>query len=325
MSTIKLYKNNKTLRLPILKFISSNKIPDINISIIKDTKKDNNYNNEDISMISVINKTKSISNISTLQNLRLNSENSKFNNIKETGVQTDQTSFNKNNNDKKGISNILKYAQIITKIKRDTQGNNNINNYEKMNKVHDKNKKKLLENYSQINHYVKNIKKEKKESVFSKLNRNLKIQRKLRNVNKNLYNNNNFQLNLNNSNNFNNNELEDSGRTYIKKDIENLFHNDLILNNLRNNRIRLNLQNNNSKDNNKDNLNISLKKSKKKLNSRQISLPNIFWNLNKKRLYKEERDKLIKSNGRFILDTIKLTKPKFKITNNRMRFSYVYN
>ena len=85
------------------------------------------------------------------------------------------------------------------------------------------------------------------------------------------------------------------------------------------------MQNNNSKDNNKDNLNISLKKSKKKLNSRQISLPNIFWNLNKKRLYKEERDKLIKSNGRFILDTIKLTKPKFKITNNRMSFSYVYN
>ena len=297
MSTIILYKNNKTLRLPILKFISSNKRFDNDNSIKKESKK--NEKSNDSKEIINFNKNKKVLNISTLQDLSLNSESNNISKNNSKAVQTLQTSFRDKIkiNNRKRLFNILKHANVvINKEPKINEYDKNIVKSEFLYKINQKNRKKLLENYSQINHYFNNIYFKKIENnqnkifEFSKINKIPRFRGKLNKFN--LYN----KINLNKT-------QDDPEKKIIKKDsnIANIFHNDLIISNMkRGKKLELNKENYCK--------NIKIKKI-----HRNNSLPNIIFDTNNNKIFwKENRNKLLKSNGRFTLKKIRNDFQKLK-------------
>lgn len=297
MSTIILYKNNKTLRLPILKFISSNKRFDNDNSIKKESKK--NEKSNDSKEIINFNKNKKVLNISTLQDLSLNSESNNISKNNSKAVQTLQTSFRDKIkiNNRKRLFNILKHANVvINKEPKINEYDKNIVKSEFLYKINQKNRKKLLENYSQINHYFNNIyfkKIENNQNKIFEFNKINKIPRFRGKLNKfNLYN----KINLNKT-------QDDSEKKIIKKDsnIANIFHNDLIISNMkRGKKLELNKENYCN--------NIKIRKI-----HRNSSLPNIIFDTNNNKIFwKENRNKLLKSNGRFTLKKIRNDFQKLK-------------
>ena len=297
MSTIILYKNNKTLRLPILKFISSNKRFDNDNSIKKESKK--NEKSNDSKEIINFNKNKKVLNISTLQDLSLNSESNNISKNNSKAVQTLQTSFRDKIkiNNRKRLFNILKHANVvINKEPKINEYDKNIVKSEFLYKINQKNRKKLLENYSQINHYFNNIYFKKIENnqnkifEFSKINKIPRFRGKLNKFN--LYN----KINLNKT-------QDDPEKKIIKKDsnIANIFHNDLIISNMkRGKKLELNKENYCN--------NIKIRKI-----HRNNSLPNIIFDTNNNKIFwKENRNKLLKSNGRFTLKKIRNDFQKLK-------------
>ena len=297
MSTIILYKNNKTLRLPILKFISSNKRFDNDNSIKKESKKNEKIN--DSKEIINFNKNKKVLNISTLQDLSLNSESNNISKNNSKAVQTLQTSFRDKIkiNNRKRLFNILKHANVvINKEPKINEYDKNIVKSEFLYKINQKNRKKLLENYSQINHYFNNVYFKKIENnqnkifEFSKINKIHRFRGKLNKFN--LYN----KINLNKT-------QDDSEKKIIKKDsnIANIFHNDLIISNMkRGKKLELNKENYCN--------NIKIRKI-----HRNSSLPNIIFDTNNNKIFwKENRNKLLKSNGRFTLKKIRNDFQKLK-------------
>jgi hypothetical protein len=297
MSTIILYKNNKTLRLPILKFISSNKRFDNDNSIKKESKK--NEKSNDSKEIINFNKNKKVLNISTLQDLSLNSESNNISKINSKAVQTLQTSFRDKIkiNNRKRLFNILKHSNVvINKEPKINEYDKNIVKSEFLYKINQKNRKKLLENYSQINHYFNNIYFKKIENnqnkifEFSKINKIPRFRGKLNKFN--LYN----KINLNKT-------QDDPEKKIIKKDsnIANIFHNDLIISNMkRGKKLELNKENYCN--------NIKIRKI-----HRNNSLPNIIFDTNNNKIFwKENRNKLLKSNGRFTLKKIRNDFQKLK-------------
>ena len=240
MSTIILYKNNKTLRLPILKFISSNKRFDNDNSIKKESKK--NEKSNDSKEIINFNKNKKVLNISTLQDLSLNSESNNISKNNSKAVQTLQTSFRDKIkiNNRKRLFNILKHSNVvINKEPKINEYDKNIVKSEFLYKINQKNRKKLLENYSQINHYFNNVYFKKIENnqnkifEFNKINKLPRFRGKLNKFN--LYN----KINLNKT-------QDDPEKKIIKKDsnIANIFHNDLIISNMkRGKKLELNKEN----------------------------------------------------------------------------------
>ena len=297
MSTIILYKNNKTLRLPILKFISSNKRFDNDNSIKKESKK--NEKSNDSKEIINFNKNKKVLNISTLQDLSLNSESNNISKNNSKAVQTLQTSFRDKIkiNNRKRLFNILKHANVvINKEPKINEYDKNIVKSEFLYKINQKNRKKLLENYSQINHYFNNVYFKKIENnqnkifEFSKINKIPRFRGKLNKFN--LYN----KINLNKT-------KDDSEKKIIKKDsnIANIFHNDLIISNMkREKKLELNKENYCN--------NIKIRKI-----HRNSSLPNIIFDTNNNKIFwKENRNKLLKSNGRFTLKKIRNDFQKLK-------------
>ena len=297
MSTIILYKNNKTLRLPILKFISSNKRFDNDNSIKKESKK--NEKSNDSKEIINFNKNKKVLNISTLQDLSLNSESNNISKNNSKAVQTLQTSFRDKIkiNNRKRLFNILKHANVvINKEPKINEYDKNIVKSEFLYKINQKNRKKLLENYSQINHYFNNVYFKKIENnqnkifEFSKINKIPRFRGKLNKFN--LYN----KINLNKT-------QDDPEKKIIKKDsnIANIFHNDLIISNMkRGKKLELNKENYCK--------NIKIKKI-----HRNNSLPNIIFDTNNNKIFwKENRNKLLKSNGRFTLKKIRNDFQKLK-------------
>ena len=297
MSTIILYKNNKTLRLPILKFISSNKRFDNDNSIKKESKK--NEKSNDSKEIINFNKNKKVLNISTLQDLSLNSESNNISKNNSKAVQTLQTSFRDKIkiNNRKRLFNILKHANVvINKEPKINEYDKNIVKSEFLYKINQKNRKKLLENYSQINHYFNNVYFKKIENnqnkifEFSKINKIPRFRGKLNKFN--LYN----KINLNKT-------QDDSEKKIIKKDsnIANIFHNDLIISNMkRGKKLELNKENYCN--------NIKIRKI-----HRNSSLPNIIFDTNNNKIFwKENRNKLLKSNGRFTLKKIRNDFQKLK-------------
>jgi len=297
MSTIILYKNNKTLRLPILKFISSNKRFDNDNSIKKESKK--NEKSNDSKEIINFNKNKKVLNISTLQDLSLNSESNNISKNNSKAVQTLQTSFRDKIkiNNRKRLFNILKHANVvINKEPKINEYDKNIVKSEFLYKINQKNRKKLLENYSQINHYFNNVyfkKIENNQNKIFEFNKINKIPRFRGKLNKfNLYN----KINLNKT-------QDDSEKKIIKKDsnIANIFHNDLIISNMkRGKKLELNKENYCN--------NIKIRKI-----HRNNSLPNIIFDTNNNKIFwKENRNKLLKSNGRFTLKKIRNDFQKLK-------------
>ena len=297
MSTIILYKNNKTLRLPILKFISSNKRFDNDNSIKKESKK--NEKSNDSKEIINFNKNKKVLNISTLQDLSLNSESNNISKNNSKAVQTLQTSFRDKIkiNNRKRLFNILKHANVvINKEPKINEYDKNIVKSEFLYKINQKNRKKLLENYSQINHYFNNVYFKKIENnqnkifEFSKINKIPRFRGKLNKFN--LYN----KINLNKT-------QDDPEKKIIKKDsnIANIFHNDLIISNMkREKKLELNKENYCN--------NIKIRKI-----HRNNSLPNIIFDTNNNKIFwKENRNKLLKSNGRFTLKKIRNDFQKLK-------------
>ena len=297
MSTIILYKNNKTLRLPILKFISSNKRFDNDNSIKKESKK--NEKSNDSKEIINFNKNKKVLNISTLQDLSLNSESNNISKNNSKAVQTLQTSFRDKIkiNNRKRLFNILKHANVvINKEPKINEYDKNIVKSEFLYKINQKNRKKLLENYSQINHYFNNVYFKKIENnqnkifEFSKINKIPRFRGKLNKFN--LYN----KINLNKT-------QDDPEKKIIKKDsnIANIFHNDLIISNMkRGKKLELNKENYCN--------NIKIRKI-----HRNSSLPNIIFDTNNNKIFwKENRNKLLKSNGRFTLKKIRNDFQKLK-------------
>jgi hypothetical protein len=297
MSTIILYKNNKTLRLPILKFISSNKRFDNDNSIKKESKK--NEKSNDSKEIINFNKNKKVLNISTLQDLSLNSESNNISKNNSKAVQTLQTSFRDKIkiSNRKRLFNILKHANVvINKEPKINEYDKNIVKSEFLYKINQKNRKKLLENYSQINHYFNNIYFKKIENnqnkifEFSKINKIPRFRGKLNKFN--LYN----KINLNKT-------QDDPEKKIIKKDsnIANIFHNDLIISNMkRGKKLELNKENYCN--------NIKIRKI-----HRNSSLPNIIFDTNNNKIFwKENRNKLLKSNGRFTLKKIRNDFQKLK-------------
>ena len=297
MSTIILYKNNKTLRLPILKFISSNKRFDNDNSIKKESKK--NEKSNDSKEIINFNKNKKVLNISTLQDLSLNSKSYNISKNNSKAVQTLQTSFRDKIkiNNRKRLFNILKHANVvINKEPKINEYDKNIVKSEFLYKINQKNRKKLLENYSQINHYFNNVYFKKIENnqnkifEFSKINKIPRFRGKLNKFN--LYN----KINLNKT-------QDDPEKKIIKKDsnIANIFHNDLIISNMkRGKKLELNKENYCN--------NIKIRKI-----HRNDSLPNIIFDTNNNKIFwKENRNKLLKSNGRFTLKKIRNDFQKLK-------------
>ena len=297
MSTIILYKNNKTLRLPILKFISSNKRFDNDNSIKKESKK--NEKSNDSKEIINFNKNKKVLNISTLQDLSLNSESNNISKNNSKAVQTLQTSFRDKIkiNNRKRLFNILKHSNVvINKEPKINEYDKNIVKSEFLYKINQKNRKKLLENYSQINHYFNNVYFKKIENnqnkifEFSKINKIPRFRGKLNKFN--LYN----KINLNKT-------QDDPEKKIIKKDsnIANIFHNDLIISNMkRGKKLELNKENYCN--------NIKIRKI-----HRNSSLPNIIFDTNNNKIFwKENRNKLLKSNGRFTLKKIRNDFQKLK-------------
>jgi hypothetical protein len=286
MSTIILYKNNKSLRLPLLKFISNKKRYRIDtppklkpIKNIKENKKEikNEIKHE-------IKKEKP--NISALVDLPTNSEKFILNKSKEEGVQTIQTSFHKGDYllvKRHSLNNIFNNNRTMNKDLIMNEYDSAIEN-EKVYRLGNKNKKKLLENYSQLNYYFNNVNNPSKENFrtkffkLSKVNSSQKLFESRINKFRNIENN-----------KINSNKTQEKTDDKIKEKLENLFHNELLVNNInKSKKLRI------KKENFKNDFNLI------KSNNRYKSLPNIFVNLNKKVILKVNKSRLMKSNRRIL-------------------------
>jgi len=284
MSTIILYKNNKSLRLPLLKFISNKKRYRIDtppklkpIKIIKENKKEikNEIKHE-------IKKEKP--NISALVDLPTNSEKFILNKSKEEGVQTIQTSFHKGDYllvKRHSLNNIFNNNRTMNKDLIMNEYDSAIEN-EKVYRLG--NKKKLLENYSKLNYYFNNVNNPSKENFrtkffkLSKVNSSQKLFESRINKFRNIENN-----------KINSNKTQEKTDDKIKEKLENLFHNELLVNNInKSKKLRI------KKENFKNDFNLI------KSNNRYKSLPNIFVNLNKKVILKVNKSRLMKSNRRIL-------------------------
>ena len=286
MSTIILYKNNKSLRLPLLKFISNKKRYRIDtppklkpIKNIKENKKEikNEIKHE-------IKKEKP--NISALVDLPTNSEKFILNKSKEEGVQTIQTSFHKGDYllvKRHSLNNIFNNNRTMNKDLIMNEYDSAIEN-EKVYRLGNKNKKKLLENYSKLNYYFNNVNNPSKENFrtkffkLSKVNSSQKLFESRINKFRNIENN-----------KINSNKTQEKTDEKIKEKLENLFHNELLVNNInKSKKLRI------KKANFKNDFNLI------KSNNRYKSLPNIFVNLNKKVILKVNKSRLMKSNRRIL-------------------------
>ena len=286
MSTIILYKNNKSLRLPLLKFISNKKRYRIDtppklkpIKNIKENKKEikNEIKHE-------IKKEKP--NISALVDLPTNSEKFILNKSKEEGVQTIQTSFHKGDYllvKRHSLNNIFNNNRTMNKDLIMNEYDSAIEN-EKVYRLGKKNKKKLLENYSKLNYYFNNVNNPSKENFrtkffkLSKVNSSQKLFESRINKFRNIENN-----------KINSNKTQEKTDDKIKEKLENLFHNELLVNNInKSKKLRI------KKENFKNDFNLI------KSNNRYKSLPNIFVNLNKKVILKVNKSRLMKSNRRIL-------------------------
>ena len=286
MSTIILYKNNKSLRLPLLKFISNKKRYRIDtppklkpIKNIKENKKEikNEIKHE-------IKKEKL--NISALVDLPTNSEKFILNKSKEEGVQTIQTSFHKGDYllvKRHSLNNIFNNNRTMNKDLIMNEYDSAIEN-EKVYRLGNKNKKKLLENYSKLNYYFNNVNNPSKENFrtkffkLSKVNSSQKLFESRINKFRNIENN-----------KINSNKTQEKTDDKIKEKLENLFHNELLVNNInKSKKLRI------KKENFKNDFNLI------KSNNRYKSLPNIFVNLNKKVILKVNKSRLMKSNRRIL-------------------------
>ena len=286
MSTIILYKNNKSLRLPLLKFISNKKRYRIDtppklkpIKNIKENKKEikNEIKHE-------IKKEKP--NISALVDLPTNSEKFILNKSKEEGVQTIQTSFHKGDYllvKQHSLNNIFNNNRTMNKDLIMNEYDSAIEN-EKVYRLGNKNKKKLLENYSKLNYYFNNVNNPSKENFrtkffkLSKVNSSQKLFESRINKFRNIENN-----------KINSNKTQEKTDDKIKEKLENLFHNELLVNNInKSKKLRI------KKENFKNDFNLI------KSNNRYKSLPNIFVNLNKKVILKVNKSRLLKSNRRIL-------------------------
>ena len=286
MSTIILYKNNKSLRLPLLKFISNKKRYRIDtppklkpIKNIKENKKEikNEIKHE-------IKKEKP--NISALVDLPTNSEKFILNKSKEEGVQTIQTSFHKGDYllvKRHSLNNIFNNNRTMNKDLIMNEYDSAIEN-EKVYRLGNKNKKKLLENYSKLNYYFNNVNNPSKENFrtkffkLSKVNSSQKLFESRINKFRNIENN-----------KINSNKTQEKTDDKIKEKLENLFHNELLVNNIiKSKKLRI------KKENFKNDFNLI------KSNNRYKSLPNIFVNLNKKVILKVNKSRLMKSNRRIL-------------------------
>ena len=284
MSTIILYKNNKSLRLPLLKFISNKKRYRIDtppklkpIKNIKENKKEikNEIKHE-------IKKEKP--NISALVDLPTNSEKFILNKSKEEGVQTIQTSFHKGDYllvKQHSLNNIFNNNRTMNKDLIMNEYDSAIEN-EKVYRLG--NKKKLLENYSKLNYYFNNVNNPSKENFrtkffkLSKVNSSQKLFESRINKFRNIENN-----------KINSNKTQEKTDDKIKEKLENLFHNELLVNNInKSKKLRI------KKENFKNDFNLI------KSNNRYKSLPNIFVNLNKKVILKVNKSRLMKSNRRIL-------------------------
>ena len=284
MSTIILYKNNKSLRLPLLKFISNKKRYRIDtppklkpIKNIKENKKEikNEIKHE-------IKKEKP--NISALVDLPTNSEKFILNKSKEEGVQTIQTSFHKGDYllvKRHSLNNIFNNNRTMNKDLIMNEYDSAIEN-EKVYRLG--NKKKLLENYSNLNYYFNNVNNPSKENFrtkffkLSKVNSSQKLFESRINKFRNIENN-----------KINSNKTQEKTDDKIKEKLENLFHNELLVNNInKSKKLRI------KKENFKNDFNLI------KSNNRYKSLPNIFVNLNKKVILKVNKSRLMKSNRRIL-------------------------
>ena len=305
MSTIILYKNNKTLRLPILKFIASNK--KYNEVTSKKTLSNNNSIIPKRKETLKIRDNKNLLNLSTLPDLQLNSE--KFTNKYnlEKSVQTIQTSFINNNEDKFSNKNclfsIMEYVKLLNKDNQKRDNNTSIIHKDNLYKINRKKRKKLLENYSQINHhfniYYKKVEKNKTNMIdIAKINLNQKYNDNKRNKNRYINYRNKFDLNK---------TQEGTGKIKVTKRFSSIFHNAMLKSNINKDKKLI-------KDgelyNNESNNELSINKNNIQPNN---SFSNLFLKYNSQKFIKEHKNKLIKSNGRFLYSKIKNLKYKLFI------------
>ena len=291
MSTIKLYKNNITLRLPILKFINSKNKFRIDSSNKKENslnKKESLKNNEELIRKNI---KKRILSLSKLQDSSLNSKTFRIENKNEKAVQTLQiNNINKFKIKKeKKLLNILNYTRSAL-IKEQKKINNDNILREKIYKINQKNRKKLLQNYSQINSYYNKVHdkkiKDDKDRIFD-YNKIYKMPIYGQKIEKNTFYNNKLNLNKTQENI----EIK-SIKKYIS--LAHLFHkNSLIKNIKKEKKIELN----------KENFNNDFDLSKSIIH-RNNSLPNFHFKLGENNTFiNEDNSKLIKSNGKFLSKT----------------------
>lgn len=291
MSTIKLYKNNITLRLPILKFINSKNKFRIDSSNKKENslnKKESLKNNEELIRKNI---KKRILSLSKLQDSSLNSKTFRIENKNEKAVQTLQiNNINKFKIKKeKKLLNILNYTRSVL-IKEQKKINNDNILREKIYKINQKNRKKLLQNYSKINSYYNKVHdkkiKDDKDRIFD-YNKIYKMPIYGQKIEKNTFYNNKLNLNKTQENI----EIK-SIKKYIS--LAHLFHkNSLIKNIKKEKKIELN----------KENFNNDFDLSKSIIH-RNNSLPNFHFKLGENNTFiNEDNSKLIKSNGKFLSKT----------------------
>ena len=289
MSTIILYKNNKPLRLPLLKFISDKKRYKIDTPPKLKAIKNKNENKKEIKKekFKETMKEKQL-NISALEDLPTNSEKFVLNKSKEEGVQTIQTSFHKGDYlmiKRHSLNNIFSNERTINKDLINNEYDSAIEN-EKVYRLGNKSKKKLLENYSQLNYYFNNVQNQRKEKFRTKFFRLSKT-----NSSKKLFESRINKFRNIEFNKINSNKTQEKSDDKIKEKLENLFHNELLVSNInKSKKLKIN------KESFKNDFNL-IKSNNRYYNK---SLPNIFVNLNKKVILKVNKSKLMKSNGRFL-------------------------
>ena len=291
MSTIKLYKNNITLRLPILKFINSKNKFRIDSSNKKENslnKKESLKNNEELIRKNI---KKRILSLSKLQDSSLNSKTFRIENKNEKAVQTLQiNNINKFKIKKeKKLLNIINYTRSAL-IKEQKKINNDNILREKIYKINQKNRKKLLQNYSQINSYYNKVHdkkiKDDKDRIFD-YNKIYKMPIYGQKIEKNTFYNNKLNLNKTQENI----EIK-SIKKYIS--LAHLFHKNSLIKNIKTEKkIELN----------KENFNNDFDLSKSIIH-RNNSLPNFHFKLGENNTFiNEDNSKLIKSNGKFLSKT----------------------
>ena len=289
MSTIILYKNNKPLRLPLLKFISDKKRYKIDTPPKLKAIKNKNENKKEIKKekFKETMKEKQL-NISALEDLPTNSEKFVLNKSKEEGVQTIQTSFHKGDYlmiKRHSLNNIFSNERTINKDLINNEYDSAIEN-EKVYRLGNKSKKKLLENYSKLNYYFNNVQNQRKEKFRTKFFRLSKT-----NSSKKLFESRINKFRNIEFNKINSNKTLEKSDDKIKEKLENLFHNELLVSNInKSKKLKIN------KESFKNDFNL-IKSNNRYYNK---SLPNIFVNLNKKVILKVNKSKLMKSNGRFL-------------------------